>query len=78
MKKRRNFTLKFEMKVVLEFFREEKDLNQLAIEHEIARNMLRNWRKEFLANASNVRMLMIFFLPVALLKKSTIYQFPIL
>lgn len=28
-------------------------MNQLATEHEIAPNMLRNWKKEFIANASN-------------------------
>lgn len=53
MKKRRSFTPEFKAEVVLELLREEKELNQLAIEHEIAPNMLRNWKKEFLANASN-------------------------
>ena len=28
-------------------------MNQLATDHEIATNMLHNWKKEFLANASN-------------------------
>ena len=53
MRKRRNFTPEFKTQVVLELLREEKDLNQIASEHEIAPNMLRNWKKEFLANASN-------------------------
>ena len=53
MKKRRSFTPEFKAEVVLELLREEKELNQLATEHEIAPNMLRNWKKEFLANASN-------------------------
>lgn len=53
MKKRRNFTPEFKTQVVLELLREEKELNQLATEHEIAPNMLRNWKKEFIANASN-------------------------
>ncbi len=53
MKKRRSFTPEFKTQVVLELLREEKDLNQIASEHEIAPNMLRNWKKEFLAHASN-------------------------
>ncbi|TCO69144.1 integrase core domain-containing protein [Marinisporobacter balticus] len=46
MKKRRSFTPEFKTQVVLELLREEKELNQLATEHEIAPNMLRNWKKE--------------------------------
>jgi transposase-like protein len=53
MKKRRSFTPEFKTQVVLELLREEKELNQIASEHEIAPNVLRNWKKEFLANASN-------------------------
>lgn len=53
MRKRRNFTPEFKTQVVLELLREEKDLAALASEHDIAPNMLRNWKKEFLANASS-------------------------
>lgn len=53
MKKRRSFTPEFKIQVVLELLREEKELNQIAAEHEIAPNVLRNWKKEFLANASS-------------------------
>lgn len=54
MKKRRTFTPEFKAKVVLELLREEKELTQIASEYEIAPNMLRNWKKEFLTNASSV------------------------
>jgi transposase-like protein len=53
MKKRRIFSPEFKTQVVLELLREEKELNQLASEHDIAPNVLRNWKKEFLTNASN-------------------------
>lgn len=53
MRKRRNFTPEFKTQVVLELLREEKDLAALASEHDIAPNMLCNWKKEFLANASS-------------------------
>ena len=53
MRKRRSFTLEFKTQVVFELLREEKELNQIATEHDIAPSMLRAWKKEFLANASN-------------------------
>lgn len=53
MKKRRSFTPEFKTQVVLELLREEKELSQIASEYEIVPNMLRNWKKEFLANAAN-------------------------
>ena len=53
MRKRRSFTPEFKTQVVLELLREEKDLNQIAADHEIAPAVLRNWKKEFLANASS-------------------------
>lgn len=53
MRKRRNFTPEFKTQVVLELLREEKDLAALTSEHDIAPNMLRNWKKKFLANASS-------------------------
>jgi putative transposase len=42
MKKRRNFSPEFKTQVVLELLCEEKELNQLASEHDIAPNVLRN------------------------------------
>ena len=40
--------------LVIELLKGEKDLNTLAIENNIQPNMLRNWKKEFLDNASVV------------------------
>jgi transposase-like protein len=52
--KKRTFTAEFKAKVVIELLKGEKELNQLASEHDIAPNQLRNWKSEFLANAANV------------------------
>lgn len=50
--KKRTFTAEFKTKVVLKLLTGEKELNILAAENEIAPNQLRNWKSEFLANAS--------------------------
>jgi transposase-like protein len=51
---RRNFTAKFKSDLVLEVLKGEKDLNTIATENNIQPNLLRNWKKEFLDNASLV------------------------
>ena len=51
---RRNFTAQFKAKLVLEVLKGEKDLNTIATENDIQPNLLRNWKKEFLDNASVV------------------------
>lgn len=51
---RRNFSAKFKSDLVIELLRGEKDLNTLAAENNIQPNLLRNWKKEFLDNASVV------------------------
>lgn len=51
--KKRTFTAEFKTKVVLKLLTGEKELNMLAAENEIAPNQLRNWKAEFLANASS-------------------------
>ena len=38
--------------LVLQLLKGEKELNVLATENQIQPNLLRNWKKEFLANAS--------------------------
>ena len=38
--------------VFLQLLKGEKELNVLATENQIQPNLLRNWKKEFLANAS--------------------------
>ena len=49
---RRNFSAKFKSELVIELLKGEKDLNTIATENNIQPNLLRNWKKEFLANAS--------------------------
>ena len=51
---RRNFTAQFKVKLVLEVLKGEKDINTIATENNIQPNLLRNWKKEFLDNASVV------------------------
>lgn len=52
--KRRNFSAKFKSDLVIELLKGEKDLNTLATENNIQPNLLRNWKREFLNNASAV------------------------
>lgn len=52
MGKRRTFSAEFKTKLVLELLREEKQLGEIAQEHDISPNQLRNWKKEFLENAA--------------------------
>src|SRR5665647_3601234 len=51
---RRKFTVEFKTKIVLEILKEEKQLGELAAEHGVSPNQLRNWKKEFLGNAAKV------------------------
>ena len=53
-RKRRNFSAKFKSDLVIELLKGEKDINTLAVENNIQPNLLRNWKKEFLDNASVV------------------------
>ena len=52
--KRLRFSAKFKSDLVIELLKGEKDLNTLAAENNIQPNLLRNWKKEFLNNASLV------------------------
>ena len=47
-----NFSAEFKTNLVLQLLKGEKELNVLAVENDIQPNLLRNWKKEFLANAS--------------------------
>ena len=47
-----NFSVEFKTNLVLQLLKGEKELNVLAVENDIQPNLLRNWKKEFLANAS--------------------------
>ncbi|WP_162611958.1 transposase [Eubacterium sp. An11] len=53
-RQRRNFSVKFKSDLVIELLKGEKDLNTIATENKIQPNLLRNWKKEFLNNASVV------------------------
>ena len=49
---RRNFSAEFKTNLVLQLLKGEKELNVLAVENDIQPNLLRNWKKKFLAYAS--------------------------
>ena len=51
---RRNFSAEFKTNLVLQLLKGEKELNVFAVENDIQPNLLRNWKKEFLNNASAV------------------------
>ena len=51
---RKKYSVEFKTKIVLEILREEKQLGEIASEHNISPNQLRNWKKEFLENADKV------------------------
>ena len=53
-RQRRNFSAKFKSDLVIELLKGEKDINTLAVENNIQPNLLRNWKEEFLDNASVV------------------------
>ncbi|MBC3886801.1 transposase [Acetobacterium paludosum] len=52
--KRRQFTPEFKVKVVMEMLREEKTISEIATEHEISPNQLRNWKNEFIGTAAKI------------------------
>lgn len=52
MGKRRTFSAEFKTKLVLELLREERSLGEIAQEHDISPNQLRNWKIEFLEKAT--------------------------
>ena len=49
---RRQFTAEFKTKIVLEILREEKPIGDIATEHGISPNQLRNWKMKFMENAA--------------------------
>ena len=51
---RKTYTAEYKTKLVLEVVREESRLEEIAVANEINPNMLRNWKQEFLKNASSV------------------------
>ena len=51
---RKTYTAEYKTKLVVEVVREESRLEEIAAANEINPNMLRNWKQEFLKNASSV------------------------
>jgi len=51
-KKRKSYSAEFKTKVVLELLEGEKTLNEIASHYEIPPASLKNWKKQFLQNAS--------------------------
>ena len=51
---RKTYTAEYKTKLVLEVVREKSRLEEIAAANEINPNMLRNWKQEFLKNASSV------------------------
>jgi transposase-like protein len=50
----RQYTPEYKAKIVLEVLKGEKELGEIAAENELNPNMVRNWKQEFLKNASSV------------------------
>ena len=48
----RRYTAQYKAKIVLEVLQGEKELGEIAAENNLNPNMIRNWKKEFLENAS--------------------------
>lgn len=53
-RKRRKFSSGFKTKVVLEALRERHTLQELASKYELHSSQIVSWKKEFLANATEV------------------------
>ena len=50
--KRRLYTAQYKTRIVLEVLQGEKELGEIAAENNLNPNMVRNWKREFLENAS--------------------------
>lgn len=51
---KRKYSAELKTKIVLEVLREERQLGEIASEHNISPNQIRNWKKEFLENSERV------------------------
>lgn len=54
MSRKSIYSAEFKTKIVLEVLQGNKEINEIAAENNLNPNMVRNWRKEFLENASRV------------------------
>ena len=52
MEKKRTYTPEYKSKIVIEVLEGEKTISEIAAREELNENMLKNWKKEFLKNAS--------------------------
>ena len=50
---RTTYSSEFKAKVVFEVLQGDRSIDEVAHDYSISPNMLRNWKKEFIANASN-------------------------
>lgn len=48
----RRYTAQYKTRIVLEILQGEKELGEIAAENNLNPNMVRNWKREFLENAS--------------------------
>lgn len=53
-RKRRTFSSEFKTKIVLDIIEGRKSINEIATEHKLQPNLVRNWKSEFLDKASTV------------------------
>jgi len=51
---KKSYSAQFKTQIVLEILKEEKQIGELAAEHNLNPNQIRNWRKEFLEKAPRV------------------------
>jgi transposase-like protein len=51
---KRKFTAEFKTKLVLELLSGEREIGEMALEHQINPNQLRTWRAQFLSKASTL------------------------
>ena len=49
----RRYTAQYKTRIVLEVLQGEKELGEIAAENNLNPNMVRNWKREFLENASS-------------------------
>lgn len=53
-RKRRTFSPEFKTKIVLDVIEGRKTINEIAAEHKLQPNLVRNWKSEFLDKAPSV------------------------
>ena len=51
---RKHYTSQFKTKIILELLQGERELGEISAENNLNPNMVRNWKREFLENASIV------------------------